>query len=99
MDTEKVLPEFVRYAVNSRIARKNIETFCATTAGNIGISAGDLKRITFPVPPIAEQKMIANYLDDLQSKVDSLKQLQSEASAEIDALLPSILEKAFKGEL
>ena len=99
LDTEKVSPEFVRYAVNSPVVRKSIEAFCATTAGNIGISAGDLKMITIPVPPISEQKRIATYLDDLQSKLDVLKQLQSETAAELNALLPSILDKAFKGEL
>jgi hypothetical protein len=31
--------------------------------------------------------------------VDALKRLQAEIAAEIDALLPAILDKAFKGEL
>jgi len=48
---------------------------------------------------LAEQRYIVSYLDNLQSKVVFLKQLQSETSAELDALLPSILDKAFKGEL
>jgi len=39
------------------------------------------------------------YLDDLQAKVDSLKKLQSETVAELDALMPSILSGAFRGEL
>ena len=39
------------------------------------------------------------YLDDLQAKVDGLKALQAQTQAELDALLPSILDKAFKGEL
>jgi type I restriction enzyme S subunit len=39
------------------------------------------------------------YLDGLKAKVDALKQLQSQTRAEIDALLPSVLDKAFKGEL
>jgi type I restriction enzyme S subunit len=38
-------------------------------------------------------------MDDLQAKVDALKQLQSQTRAGIDALLPSVLDKAFKGEL
>jgi type I restriction enzyme S subunit len=50
-------------------------------------------------PTIAEQHRIVAYLDGLQSKVDTLKRKQAEASAELDALLPSILDKAFKGEL
>jgi len=35
----------------------------------------------------------------LQTEVDALKGLQAETAAELDALLPSILDKAFKGEL
>jgi type I restriction enzyme S subunit len=39
------------------------------------------------------------YLDDLRAKVDSLKRLQAETADELDALLPSVLDKAFRGEL
>jgi type I restriction enzyme S subunit len=39
------------------------------------------------------------YLDTLQKKLDALRQLQAETAAELDALLPSILDRAFKGEL
>jgi type I restriction enzyme S subunit len=35
----------------------------------------------------------------LQAKVDSLKALQAQTAAELDALLPSVLDRAFKGEL
>jgi len=38
-------------------------------------------------------------LDALQAEVDRLKHLQEETSKELDALLPSTLDKAFKGEL
>lgn len=38
-------------------------------------------------------------LDNLQAKVDTLKRLQVETAAELDALLPSILDRAFRGEL
>jgi type I restriction enzyme S subunit len=34
-----------------------------------------------------------------QARVDSIKRLQTETAAELDALLPSILDQAFKGEL
>lgn len=35
----------------------------------------------------------------IEAKVDAVKRLQAETSAELDALLPSVLDKAFKGEL
>jgi type I restriction enzyme, S subunit len=85
--------------MNSPIIRESVEAFCTTTAGNIGISATDLKTISIPVPPLPEQRRFVAYLDNLQAKVDALKQLQAETQAELDSLLPSILDKAFKGEL
>jgi len=42
---------------------------------------------------------ILTELDVLQAEVDALKRLQAETAAELDALLPAILDKAFKGEL
>lgn len=38
-------------------------------------------------------------LDALQPDEDALKRLQSKTAAELDALLPAILDRAFKGEL
>ena len=38
-------------------------------------------------------------LDGLAGQVAALARLQSETAAALDALLPSVLDKAFKGEL
>jgi type I restriction enzyme S subunit len=48
---------------------------------------------------IREQQRIVEYLDGLAGQVAALTRLQSETAAELDALLPSILDKAFRGEL
>jgi type I restriction enzyme S subunit len=53
----------------------------------------------FTHPPLAEQRRIVAELDALQAEVDALKRLQAETAAELDALLPAILDKAFNGEL
>jgi type I restriction enzyme S subunit len=53
----------------------------------------------FTHPPLAEQRRIVAELAALQAEVDALKRLQAETAAELDALLPAILDKAFKGEL
>jgi type I restriction enzyme S subunit len=52
-----------------------------------------------PLPPLPEQRRIVAELDALQAEVDSLKRLQSETAAELDALLPAILDRAFQGKL
>ncbi|HME32439.1 MAG TPA: restriction endonuclease subunit S [Terriglobales bacterium] len=51
------------------------------------------------IPPIAEQRQIVSELDALQANADAVRQLQSETEVELDALMPSILDKAFRGEL
>jgi hypothetical protein len=48
---------------------------------------------------LPEQRRIVTELDALQAEVDGLKRLQAETSAELDALLPAILDRALKGEL
>lgn len=54
-----------------------------------------LMRIPIPVPPYEEQR----YFDGLYQKVNSLRRHQTATAIELDAFLPSLLDKAFKGEL
>ena len=49
--------------------------------------------------PMPEQRPIVAHLDELQAKVDALRRLQAETGAELDALMPAVLDRAFKGEL
>ena len=63
------------------------------------LTSGNLQRLKVPVPPLPEQRRIVAELDALQAEVDALKRLQAETAAELDALLPAILDRAFKGEL
>jgi type I site-specific restriction endonuclease len=45
------------------------------------------------------KRRIVAYLDNLQSKLDALQHHQAVTAAELDALLPAVLERAFRGEL
>ena len=60
-------------------------------------------QILAPLPapqlPLVEQRKIVAYLDQLEVAVDALANVQGETAAELDALLPAILDRAFKGEL
>jgi type I restriction enzyme S subunit len=67
--------------------------------GQANVNATKLKALPVPVVSLPEQRRIVAYLDDLQAKVDALKTLQEDTAAELAALLPSILDKAFRGEL
>ncbi|MDR0816008.1 MAG: restriction endonuclease subunit S [Desulfovibrio sp.] len=58
-----------------------------------------LKAYSIVVPTLPVQRRIVAELDTLQTQVDALKCLQAETAAELDALLPAVLDRAFKGEL
>ena len=62
---------------------------------NRTLSAKAFMQIPVPVPPYADQLRF----DALCREVDTLKRLQTETAAELDTLLPAILDRAFKGEL
>jgi type I restriction enzyme S subunit len=69
---------------------------------NVGVPTLGLeviRKAPLPLPTIDDQRRTIAYLDSLQAKVDALKALQAETAAELDALLPAVLDKAFKGEL
>jgi len=58
-----------------------------------------IEAFQIPVLPVPEQRRIVAELDALQMKVHALKQVQAAICAEVDALLPSVLDRAFKGNL
>lgn len=59
----------------------------------------EIRTFPVPLPSLDEQRRIVAELDALQSGIDSVKALQDETAAELDAMLPAILDKAFKGDL
>jgi type I restriction enzyme S subunit len=64
------------------------------------ISQGIVASIPFPSSlPISEQRRIVSDMNMLQTQVDAVKRLQAETAVELDSLFPSILDRAFKGEL
>jgi type I restriction enzyme S subunit len=52
-----------------------------------------------PLPTIDEQKRMVAYLDKLREKVVFLESFQQKTEDELEKLIPSILDKAFRGEL
>lgn len=97
-DRNKILDRFLLALLRSPQLEEQITVGTRLTAqGAFGIKK--MRKLVIPLPPLSEQYRIADHLDILRTKVNSLKQLQSETSAELDTLLPSILDKAFKGEL
>lgn len=58
-----------------------------------------LAPLSVPKMSLSEQRRIVAELDALQTEVDTLKRYQADTAAELDALLPAVLDRAFRGEL
>lgn len=92
---------FIWYWLQSPSAREFIGQNAKGTSPTMKkISQGTVMAIPFPSSlPLPEQRRIVAELDALQAEVDALKRLQADSADELDALLPAILDRAFKGEL
>jgi len=64
------------------------------------MNARKMSGIVVPIAPGGEDRnRIVAHLDALQSQVDALTALQDTTQSELEALLPSVLDRAFRGEL
>jgi type I restriction enzyme S subunit len=97
-DPKSLDSKYLMHFLISRPAQDVIHAGKVETA-RPNISLGDLRDLLIPVPSLLEQRRIVTNLENLQVKVDAMKQLQAVTATEIEALVPSILDKAFKGEL
>ena len=90
-----------RYFWHMLGSRTVTEKAWASTTGSAQptIPLRAIRELPIPVPPLPEQRGIVAELDALQAEVDVLKRRQAETATELDALLPAILDRAFKGEL
>jgi type I restriction enzyme, S subunit len=82
-------------------SRTVFEKAWASTTGSAQptIPLRAIRELPIPIPELPEQRRIAAELDAMLAEVDALKSLQAETGVELDALLPSILDRAFAGEL
>ncbi len=71
-----------------------VEVFCATTVGNWGISASNLKAVRFPVPPLAEQHRIVAKVDELMALCDRLEASLTTSDQTRTRLLEATLAEA-----
>ncbi|MEC0377791.1 MULTISPECIES: restriction endonuclease subunit S [Bacillus] len=63
------------------------------------VSPKAMDNMHFPLPPLSEQKRIAEKVERLLSKIEEAKQLIEEAKKTFELRRAAILDKAFRGEL
>lgn len=96
--TKAVVPAYLSHYFRSPAGQGQMTGATVTTAIS-NISLATIRGLRVPLPTAETQRAIVAELDALQARVDELKRLQAETQKELDALLPSILDRAFEGEL
>ena len=99
-DYTQLVAEFLVHWLNSPMGRASTrrETLGrGHSQGNLNLNL--LRGVMVPNPALSDQRRIIAELDALQAEVEALQRLQAETGAELDALLPTILDRAFQGRL
>ena len=90
---------YLELATNTGASRRFVESRIRTTAGQAGISGGDLKQMPVPLPPRTEQIRISGEAERLLSLADSARETLVANALRTARLRQSILKSAFEGRL
>lgn len=98
-DSSLILPLYAQSMLRYLRVSGRLIDFARTTAGQYNVSVGRLRAAQIPVPPLADQERIVSKLHAVRERVEEVTSLNSQVAAELEALMPSIIDKAFRGEL
>lgn len=99
-ENKAIYSEYLLYLLKSPYFRKLITSNVSGVGGSL-TRARPKEVETYPiaVPPIKEQKRIADKVERLLSKIDEAKRLIEEAKETFELRRAAILDKAFRGEM
>jgi type I restriction enzyme S subunit len=100
-DSSLVDSRFLWYWLQCPMVRDFIRTHAKGTSPSMKkISQGTVTGIPYPTRlSLQEQRHIAAKMDRLLAESEQARVLHTETSVQLDALLPAILDQAFKGQL
>lgn len=99
-DQSKIHPVYLSIAWEHRSTRDQIESSARTSAGIWKVAQSDLEVIQIPIPgQYEEQVEVVRRAQHLFTLADQLESRLNAARKIVDRLIPSLLAKAFRGEL
>lgn len=101
VDKTKASPRFIWWWMQTERVRDYIAKNAKGTSPTMKkISQGIVAATPFPFQvPLSEQQRVVDKLDALYEKVGAVQASQATTAGELEALLPTILDKAFRGQL
>jgi type I restriction enzyme S subunit len=99
VDHELVLPNYTEIFFQNAAVHDRIVAKSKSSAGQNGVSGSDIKVQPFALPPLPEQQEVIRRVQELFTLADRIEARYEKAKAQADRLTPSLLAKAFSGEL
>jgi type I restriction enzyme, S subunit len=96
--TEKIDPQFAMFMLAAPTSQTKMRGHLRGTA-YVGINLKDVRTLQIPVPSLAQQQSIVEEICDFQNRTDTVLALQAHTSSSMDAVIPSVLDHAFRGKL
>ncbi len=91
-DTDMMLPSFLNYYLNSELGQRRILAYATPGVSQTNVSAGNLKKVRVPIPPMGEQESIVDVLDAISERkrelVGYLETLGTLKTALMDRFFP-----------
>jgi len=95
----RILPKFFLYQLLSPLVQEHQIMPFSKGSASPHLNIGLLRRFRLRLPSLPEQRRIVTRLDAALTEMNALKRQHTETAADLDALLPAILDRAFRGEL
>lgn len=94
--SDEINPHYIRYCLQSPLL---LEELAGRGTAIKNLNANKIKSAQIPFYTPLEQSELVSYFRSLEERILDLHNIQKQSEQQLEALLPSILDKAFKGEL
>lgn len=100
IENKRLYPAYLLYFLKSPYFRKKLTSNVSGVGGSLTRARPkEVEKYPIAIPPLNEQKRIAEKVERLLSKIDEAKQLVEEVKKTFELRRAAILDKAFSGEL
>lgn len=86
-----ITPEFLLYLLRSPVFKSQIPSITKRAVNQASLSIGNLKTLKVPLPPLSEQRLIVEILD----QAAALRKKRAEADAKAERILPALFIRMF----
>lgn len=96
-DRSQIDPSYLLYHWLSPLIQEDEIEIRITGSAAPHLNIGAIKHFPLRLPSLDRQREVVAYLDGIREREEELQRSQSQALAELEAVVPSVLNQAFNG--